>query len=1083
MARTSDLIVRTKLILPRLRRHLLPRPELSSRLLKARHYALTLVQASTGYGKSTALIAALQEGPFDLFWYSITETDRDPFLFLLHLIYAFRLQLPNLGQKALALLEEAGPAPHPRQKIVDLLSNELVEHFTAEAVLVLDDYHLVSSSRPVNELVDRFLDVLPPNLHLVLSTRHRPPLKSLVPLRVKGDLLEIDQQAFAFSAKEIDALFGTQYGFKLNHQQVGRLLTETEGWVIALRMIWQSLHDGVFENVDQVLDELPRSLEDLFVYLAQDVLSQRPPRIQDFLLRTSVLRHLDPAACDNLLEWEGSGAILKELDEEGFFLVRMGDAYRYHHLFHDFLRQEAKANSQQVQVLHSRAARFFRAQGDLEESVYHWLAASEFQTAAEIMAQISRSLVDGGRIDTLSEWVTTLPPHILADFPDLMINLGDLCRYASRFDEALAWYEQAQERSLAAKDVAGASRALRAQAAVFLDTVRPIRAESLLQEALRLVDGQPDREEHARLLDLMAENMTNRGRWEEADSLRHQARDLREEGPGLADLDVRVLLRTGCLDQAQKLLAERSETESKSPQDHFRAPRAHRETLLLLSLIYSWQGKADLAFSTAHKGIEIGSQLGSPFVEAVGYMRLGHAWQITGHPQAAERALACYEQAMEIGQRLAVARTRVEALWGLCRLFGYQGELDKAERSAHEGIEAGLKAGDEWIAALIGVTLGASYAIANQTEAAERWLNRSAIAYRDLGDPFGQTVAVLWQTLFHRKNHPDDSEGFHHYIDQLLNLVQTNNYQFLFGRKTFLGPPDLQVLVSLLLAAGRHRYHHELITRILKERNLAPGLSFYPGYTLNVFTLGRFAVFRGQAAVRDSDWPREKARQLFQLLLSKRRFLERGVIISHLWPEADRTAGERYFRVTLNALHRTLEPGRPPRAPTLFVRRRGSAYGIDPNAPLTLDAADFESLIDKGAKAEMEELALESYRHALALYQGDFLAECRYADYCREERERLQQIFLTATTRIGDILLAQGTLAATEEVINRSERALAIDNCWEPAYQHLIRAYLHRDDHVQVHRVYERCVICLRQELDVSPMAATVALFESIHGR
>jgi len=78
-----------------------------------------------------------------------------------------------------------------------------------------------------------------------------------------------------------------------------------------------------------------------------------------------------------------------------------------------------------------------------------------------------------------------------------MYRMGELCRFASRFDEALAWYEQAKERYDLQRDVAGASRALRGQAAVYLDTVRPIKAESLLQEALRLIDGQQYREEQA----------------------------------------------------------------------------------------------------------------------------------------------------------------------------------------------------------------------------------------------------------------------------------------------------------------------------------------------------------------------------------------------------------------------------------------------------------------------------------------------------------------------------------------------------------------------------------------------------------
>jgi len=706
----QDLVIRAKLVFPRARRYLLQRPVLSARLLEAQYYRLTVVQASTGYGKSTALASALREAPLDLFWYSITETDWEAVLFLLHLVYAFRLRWPDFGELALKRVQEAGTLPRAHRSVINALSNEFVSRGGRKAILVLDDYHLVNASAEVNAIVDHFLDVLPPNLHLIVATRQRPMLKNLVRWRVKGELLEISQQDLAFSAGEIEALFRTQYGLSLSAEQVQRLATETEGWVIALQMIWQGLQSGVAGSLDQILAELPRTLGDLFTYLAQEVLARRPPHVQDFFLRTSVLRQLDPAVCDHLLGWEGSGALLRELDEEGFFLVRQGDAYRYHHLFHDFLHQQAQGAGG-TRSLHSRAAAYYQQRGEVEEAIYHWLAAGEHETAAGLMVEVSGMLVRRGRFDTVSEWVTALPLFVLEKFPALMYQMGELCRFASRFDEALAWYEQAEERYSLQRDVARASRALRGQAAVYLDTVRPIKAERLLQEALRLVDGQQYREERARLLELLAENMTNRGKWEEAESLHLQARELREEGPGVADLDVRVLLRTGRLDEARAILEERATEERRFPR-RFREPRAHRETLLVLSLIYAWQGYSEEAFACAQKGIKVGRRLGSPFVEAVGYMRLGHAWQLTGHPQAAERVEALYQRAMESGERLAVPRTKAEALWGLCRLYGFRGEVAAAERSAREGIKVGLGAGDEWIAALIGVTLGASYVIA-----------------------------------------------------------------------------------------------------------------------------------------------------------------------------------------------------------------------------------------------------------------------------------------------------------------------------------------------------------------------------------
>jgi len=1072
----QELVIRARLALPRARRYLLRRPALAARLLEAQYYRLTVVQASTGYGKSTALVSALQEAGPELFWYSVTETDQDPLLFLLHLVYVFRLRWPEFGAAALGVLQEAGTAPRPHRAVIDALSNELVARGGREAILVLDDFHAVNPSPEVNAVVDYFLEVLPPDLHLVVATRYRLALKTLNRWRVKGELLEVGQADLAFSADEIEVLFRTQYGLPLSAPQVQRLAAETEGWVIALQMIWQGLQSGVAGSLDQILEELPRSLQELFVYLAQEVLARRPAHIQDFLLRSSVLRQLDPAACDYLLEWEGSGALLGQLDEEGLFLVRQGDAYRYHYLFHDFLRQQAVLNADRIQALHRRAANFYRQRGNLEEAIYHWLAGREYETAAGMMVQASEWLVRDGRLDTLSEWAAALPPLILEQFPALMYRLGELCRFASRFDEALAWYEQAQERYALQRDVAGASRALRGQAAVYLDTVRPIKAESLLQEALRLVDGQHNREERARLLELMAENMTNRGRWEEAEALHRQARALREEGPGPADLDVRVLLRTGRLDEARRVLEERAEAESHSPA-RYREPRAHRETLLVLSLIYGWQGRAEEAFACAQEGIEIGRRLGSPFVEAVGYMRLGHAWQLKAHSEAAAQALRCYQRAMDIGEQLAVARTKAEALWGLGRLLGFQGDLAAAERSAQEGIQVGLGAGDEWIAALIGVTLGAAYVIAGRADEAGHWLARSAEAFEGCGDPFGQTVAALWQCLLYLDDDPVRLRGA---LKALLALVEAHGYDFLFGRLTFLGPPDPAALAPLLIAARENGDSAACAGRLLERMGLSSDLSFHPGYTLRVFTLGRFAVAWGRETVEAGDWRRDKARQLLQLLLLNRdRFLQRDEIAAQLWPEADATLAEQQFKVTLNALQQALEPQRPPRAPTLFVQREGSAYGLNPAAPVWLDASIFEQLVAQGDSLPDEAAAREVYREALALYEGDFLPDCLYEDWCRDERERLRRVYLRVLTRVAEIDLARGDAG---QAVALCHQVLAVDNCWEAAYRVLIQAHLAQGDRVAALRAYERCVACLRQELDVAPAPETAAWYEKIRG-
>src|SRR5205085_11849009 len=67
----------------------------------------------------------------------------------------------------------------------------------APLVLVLDDYHLVTSAQ-VRALVTTLLDRCPPQLHLVLITRADPPLQ-LSRLRVRGELAEVRAEHPRFS--------------------------------------------------------------------------------------------------------------------------------------------------------------------------------------------------------------------------------------------------------------------------------------------------------------------------------------------------------------------------------------------------------------------------------------------------------------------------------------------------------------------------------------------------------------------------------------------------------------------------------------------------------------------------------------------------------------------------------------------------------------------------------------------------------------------------------------------------------------------------------------------------------------------
>ena len=776
--------------------------------------------------------------------------------------------------------------------------------------------------------------------------------------------------------------------------------------------------------------------------------------------------------CNCLREDGDSGAILRYLLEIGLFVVDMGGGHlRYHHVFREFLGRQLAEPARQA--LHRQAAICYLKYDAPEEALYHLLTARAFDAAAGLLDRLGAQLVRTGRLDMLSKWLEMLPPDILAAHSPLLCYLGDIARLRSRFDEALGWYRQAETRSRAQNNLGGIGQALRGQARVYLDTVNPSQAEHLLQAALRLSDGQEDREARVRLLELLAENRLNLGHLEEAERFQAQARALREEGPGEAELSVRVLLRTGQLEQARRLLEERAESERRAP---VLRPRAHRETLLLLSLILAFQGEVEATYRTAIEGTERGQALHSPFSTAVGYMRQGHAWLLREEARAYEEACRCYQQAIEISDTLAVPRLKVEAYWGLCRAHGFQNDIVAAEHAASEGLALAERAGDAWIAALIRVSLGGGYVLTQRYADAIEWLAQARAAFHECGDSYGQVLASLWQCLVWWKM--GEYARLERGLTDLLATVRGHDYVYLFERRTLLGPPDPRCVLPLLLFARENGIHPTYVASLLARWEL-PDLEFHPGYQLRVQTLGPFRVWRGSHEILPDEWRREKARHLFQLLLTyRRRRLDRDQIMDLLWPELNPEAARRDFKVALSTLFRVLEPERKRGAPSAYVQRVNSLYSPRPGADLWLDVDDFERLIAAGDRLFTHDplAGKEHYRRALALYQGEYLQEYPYADWCSEERERLLALYLRTADRLACALVDQ---EHWEEAIAICQAILARDNCWEGAYRLLMIAYTQLGNRAQAHRTYRRCVETLRAELGVSPSPETEQVYRS----
>jgi ATP/maltotriose-dependent transcriptional regulator MalT len=385
-------VLHTKIIPPPRQARTLARPRVTRLLMQAFDHRLTILQAEAGYGKSTAL-SELAETVKPLVWYQVNEEDVAPLVFLLHLCHAILYAVPDLTGLPIHFLEtwDGSEGPLPWRSVTDQALNALSARLVNPTLLVLDDAHIVTESGEIACIIDRLFGMAPAKLHILLSGRPLITLPTLSRWRSQGEVLEIAQSALTFNAEEIAALFSIHYGLELSGEEASALLTYTEGWAIALQLIWQSVRSQSASAIEFPPHWQTDSLAALFDVLAREVFERQPTDVRDFLLVTSTLRDLRPEACDALRRIAGyavadSASMLAYLRRQDLFVVgTAGGALRYHHIFHNFLRQQA--DPEQRRVWNRLAALFLESADKLTEKyIQHGRFAEAIDLAQRVLA-------------------------------------------------------------------------------------------------------------------------------------------------------------------------------------------------------------------------------------------------------------------------------------------------------------------------------------------------------------------------------------------------------------------------------------------------------------------------------------------------------------------------------------------------------------------------------------------------------------------------------------------------------------------------------------------------------------------------
>src|SRR5439155_2347296 len=352
---------------------------------------------------------------------------------------------PTIGAGVVAVLQSSQPPP--TEAILTALLNDITA-IPDPFVLVLDDYHLLDAT-PVDTALAFLVEHLPPQMHLVITTREDPQLP-LARLRARGHLTELRAADLRFTPAEAAEFLNQVMGLSLSAADVATLEDRTEGWIAGLQLAALSIQGH--QDVRGFIRAFSGDNRYIVDYLVEEVLQRQPEPVRSFLLQTAILDRLNGPLCDAVTSQEEGNARLEALERGNFFVVPLDDKrhwYRYHHLFAEVLSAQLLAEQpDQVATLHRRASAWYEQHGSAADAIRHALAAADFARAADLVELAVPAMRRSKQEATVLGWLKVLPDELLRCRPVLSVYYagallvgGELEGVEARLQNAERWLD------------------------------------------------------------------------------------------------------------------------------------------------------------------------------------------------------------------------------------------------------------------------------------------------------------------------------------------------------------------------------------------------------------------------------------------------------------------------------------------------------------------------------------------------------------------------------------------------------------------------------------------------------------------
>lgn len=1064
-------------------------------------YKLVLLCAPAGYGKTTLLVDAAGQLSCACCWYILHESDADLSIFLQGLYTTIRRCFPSFGRRVAPFFEgdkadmegrASSPAGHLDMvdALLDAIKNEIMQPF----VLLLCNYHKMKQNGIIHQFTDRLIASLPQQARVVIESQSMPNL-ILAPLIAGGQMLGIGPHELRFTPQEVYDLVRLRGTTTLSLSQAEQLTNAFGGWIAGILLSSHAEHSHFLAPALPDAETWERfafidNYKQLLTYITNEVFKNEAATFE-FLKETSIFARLTPERCDTLLGTSNAAGRLAYAEQQGLFVTRdrtnSDPQQTRDYICHPALRQLLTAHLRQhsperYQMLHSQAAYLLRAERHYEQALMHAYQAQKYHLATSIILEAAPSFTYEEYNEQLLGWLKMLPEEIFNQHPQLLliasnihlrqgefsrasplldaaerllnelfmeqdrpalllmqaelnISRGHLLFFQGDFQQTLALCRQALD--LLPPD----ERKLRIRAYQHLGTSLIVGTGQVqegitqLQQALQISRLQQNEQQVAILHRLVANAYSWIGNHTLAEY--HQTRAFRiwknlNKSQGIIySLSSMGLLkmRQGFIQQAKELLGQALH-ESRDLY-HFKSGEAY--ALLALGELHNSLGQYVEALDYLEDELSLARQCEDRYLTCCGLCNLAIAYVFLGDIQTAQFFLD--QVFLKEGEKNSFESLLCSLTQGTIYLA--QQDYTRAEAILHYTVEAAEQSSIQiiYVSALLRLTI--CYLRQNKYD-----------------------TALQTGRCMHDLNKKGDFDFFYQVETRRYSDLQPFFAQIASGAQAETASDPIIEQIPQTYPPPP-----EAIPQVVQDRQAAP--------PLQILALGEPKVICNGIPV--TRWRMARAMELFFFLLESGRPVRKSQIIHALWPEQDSDQVDSTVRTTIYYLRKALGEK--------SVIFRAGFYSLSivasGGSEVWYDVAAFDAqytLARKALDAKDDNAAKAALSSMIELYGGDYLQPF-YNDWCAFRRDKLRQAFMDAHHQLALVAWRQENWG---DSLYHWQHLLMMDPSSELAHYSIMNCYLQQGKRELALKQFQRCVLNLREELNVAPGPSIQKLYQSI---